>query len=181
MNTRLFSQTLRFLPLPAYVLAASTLSMPSMAADTTDISGSINLSLIKQEALPVSPQGGDMLLLEEAHGANRNTGTADFMDGAQMVNKGVASLLRGSGPQHGYITFAKDGNQVDTKWSGTVTTTQSKDGQQMVSFKGTWEQVRGTGKYQGIQGHGTYTGHYISPKDYVVDWEGQSTLPVASR
>ena len=102
------------------------------------------------------------------------------MEGAQIVNKEVAALLQGSGPQHGYVTFTKDGNQVDTKWSGLVTTIMSKDGQPQISFKGTWEQIKGTGRYQGIHGQGTYSGHYTSPKDYVVDWAGEYALPMAS-
>lgn len=163
------------------VAAALALSPHAYAADMASVSGTFTGSIVKQEALPVSAQGGDVLLLDEAQGTNKNTGRGDFMDGAQINNKGVAALLQGSGPQHGYVTFTKGEGQVDTKWSGSVTTVMSKDGQPQISFSGTWEQIKGTGKYQGIHGKGTYSGHYTSPKDYVVDWVGQSALPLASR
>ncbi len=55
------------------------------------------------------------------------------------------------------------------------------DGQPQISFHGTWEQLKGTGKYQGIQGKGSYNGHYISQTAYVIDWIGHSSVPVASR
>jgi hypothetical protein len=55
-----------------------------------------------------------------------------------------------------------------------------KDGQPMTSFSGTWKKLSGTGKYEGIQGQGTYSGHFTSQTEYVVDWRGQATLPAAS-
>jgi hypothetical protein len=163
------------------VAAALALSPHAYAADKASVSGSFTGSIVKQEALPVSAQQGDVLLLDEAHGINRNTGWSDFMEGAQINNKGVAALLQGAGPQHGYLTFTQGEDQVDTKWSGSVTTVMSKDGQPQISFSGTWEQIKGTGKYQGIHGKGTYSGHYTSSKDYVVDWVGQTAIPMASR
>jgi hypothetical protein len=51
----------------------------------------------------------------------------------------------------------------------------------MTSFKGTYEKMSGTGTLQGIKGRGTYTGHFTSQTEYVVDWIGQVTLPVASK
>jgi len=118
-----------------------------------------------------------MLMLVETHGTNKSS---NWMDDAQVVNKEIDFLLQGRGPQHGYITFAKGENTVDVKWSGFVSTVIA-NGQPQISFHGTWEQVKGTGKYQGIQGKGSYKGHYISQTDYVVDWAGQSSVPVASK
>lgn len=181
MNTPVFTQHLRHACLLCTGIAALALGAPVSADETANIAGLLSLSIMNQEALPVSPRGGDMLLLDEARGTNRSTGSREFMQGASINNKEVVALLQGSGPQHGYLTFTKDGDQVDTKWSGSVTTTQSPDGKPLISFHGTWEQVSGSGRYQGIRGRGTYSGHYTSPKDYVVDWEGQSTLPLASR
>ena len=142
-----------------------------------NISGSFTVKVAKQEVLPLSAQGGDMLMLAESQGTNKST---NWMDGAQVVNKEVAALLQGSGPQHGYLAFTKGDDQVEVKWGGHVSTVMAND-QPQISFQGTWEQVKGTGKYQGIQGQGTYRGHYISQTDYVVNWVGKSTVPVASK
>jgi len=40
------------------------------------------------------------------------------------------------------------------------------NGQPQISFHGTWEQLKGTGKYLGVQGKGSYQGHYISQTDF---------------
>lgn len=141
------------------------------------ISGAFTVKVAKQEVLPVTAQSGDMLMLVESHGTNKSS---NWMDDAQVVNKEIAFLLQGSGPQHGYVTFAKGEDTVNVKWSGYVNTVMA-NGQPQISFHGTWEHVKGTGKYQGIQGKGSYKGHYISQTDYVVDWVGQSNVPVASK
>ena len=141
------------------------------------ISGAMALTVTKQEVLPVTAQSGDLLMLVETHGTNKSS---NWMDDAQVVNKEIDFLLQGNGPQHGYITFAKGEDTVDVKWSGIVSTTLA-NGQPQISFHGTWEQLKGTGKYKGIQGKGSYKGHFISQTEYVVDWVGHSSVPVASR
>jgi hypothetical protein len=158
------------------LLAASSLVM-SVPVYAEAISGAIPLKVTKQEVLPVTAQSGDMLMLVETHGTNKST---NWMDDAQVVNKEIDFLLQGNGPQHGYITFAKGDDTVDVKWSGIVSTAMA-NGQPQISFHGTWEQLKGTGKYQGIQGKGSYKGHFISQTEYVVDWVGHSSVPVASR
>jgi len=158
------------------LLAASSLVM-SVPVYAEAISGAITLKVTKQEVLPVTAQSGDMLMLVETHGTNKST---NWMDDAQVVNKEIDFLLQGNGPQHGYITFAKGEDTVDVKWSGIVSTAMA-NGQPQISFHGTWEQLKGTGKYQGIQGKGSYKGHFISQTEYVVDWVGHSSVHVASR
>ena len=158
------------------LLATSSLVM-NAPVYAEAISGTLTVKVEKQEVLPLTSQCGDMLMLVETHGTNKSS---NWMDDAQVVNKEIDFLLQGSGPQHGYITFAKGENTVDVKWNGFVSTVIA-NGQPQISFRGTWEQVKGTGKYQGIQGKGSYKGHYISQTDYVVDWVGQSSVPVASK
>jgi len=158
------------------LLAAGSL-VTSVPVYAEAISGAITLKVTKQEVLPVTAQSGDMLMLVETHGTNKST---NWMDDAQVVNKEIDFLLQGNGPQHGYITFAKGDDTVDVKWSGIVSTAMA-NGQPQISFRGTWEQLKGTGKYQGIRGKGSYKGHFISQTAYVVDWVGHSSVPVASR
>jgi hypothetical protein len=158
------------------LLAAGSLVM-SLPVYAEAISGTFTVKVAKQEVMPVTAQSGDMLMLVESDGANKSS---NWMDGARVVNKEIDFLLQGNGPQHGYVTFAKGEDTVDVKWSGYVSTVMAS-GQPQISFHGTWEHVKGTGKYQGIHGKGSYTGHYISQTDYVVDWVGQSIVPVSSK
>ena len=158
------------------LLATGSLIM-SVPVYADAISGTLAVKVGKQEVMPVTAQSGDMLMLVESHGTNTSS---NWMNDAQVVNKEIDFLLQGSGPQHGYLTFAKGENTVDVKWSGYVSTVMA-NGQPQISFHGTWEQVKGTGKYQGIQGKGSYKGHFISQTESVVDWVGHSSVPVASK
>jgi hypothetical protein len=158
------------------LLAAGSIAV-SVPAYADPISGAFTVKVAKQEVLPVTEQSGDMLMLVESHGTNKSS---NWMDDAQVVNKEIDFLLQGNGPQHGYITFAKGEDTVDVKWSGNVSTAIAND-QPQISFHGTWEQLKGTGKYVGVQGKGSYKGHYISATEYVVDWVGNSSVPVASK
>ena len=158
------------------LLAAGSLAM-SVPVYADPISGAFTVKVAKQEVLPVTEQSGDMLMLVESRGTNKSS---NWMDDAQVVNKEIDFLIQGNGPQHGYITFAKGEDTVDVKWSGYVSTAMA-NAEPHISFHGTWEQLKGTGKYQGIQGKGSYKGHYISQTDYVVDWVGHSSVPVASK
>ena len=164
------------IPSSLALLAAGSLVL-SVPVYADAISGTLAVKVGKQEVMPVTAQSGDMLMLVESHGTNKSS---NWMDDAQVVNKEIDFLLQGSGPQHGYLTFAKGENTVDVKWSGYVSTVMAK-GQPQISFHGTWEQVKGTGKYQGIQGKGSYKGHFISQTESVVDWVGQSSVPGASK
>ena len=164
------------IPSSLALLAAGSLVL-SVPVYADAISGTLAVKVGKQEVMPVTAQSGDMLMLVESHGTNKSS---NWMNDAQVVNKEVDFLLQGSGPQHGYLTFAKGENTVDVKWSGHVSTVMA-NGQPQISFHGTWEQVKGTGKYQGIQGKGSYKGHFISQTESVVDWVGQSSVRVASK
>src|ERR1022692_345220 len=158
------------------LLSAGSLVM-SVPVYAEAISGAFTVKVAKQEVLPVTAENGDMLMLGESHGTNKSS---NWMDDAQVVNKEIDFLLQGSGPQHGYVTFVKGEDTVDVKWSGYVSSVMA-NGQPQISFHGTWEHVKGTGKYQGIQGKGSYKGHFISQTESVIDWVGQSSVPAASK
>ncbi len=46
-----------------------------------------------------------------------------------------------------------------------------------LSGAGEWAFVKGTGKFEGIQGKGTWISHSLSPTQWYVDWEGEVELP----
>lgn len=140
------------------------------------ISGSGLLTYTKQEALPITEANGNILLLGELHGINKNTGTTNYMEGADVVNREIVQLFQGNGPHSGYFTLSKDGNTVTALWKGEVTTVMASDGTPQTSFKGTWQYVAGSGKFDGIKGHGEYHGHFTAKTSYAVDWSGEYAL-----
>lgn len=162
--------------LPVAALAACSMFSGAAMAEGGNISGSMSLSYTKQEALPVAEAPGHMVLLGEVKGANKNTGSTDYMDGAAVTNREIGRLFQGNGTHSGYITLGKNGNSTIALWNGEVTTVMSPEGQPQTTFKGTWEYVAGTGKYDGIHGKGEYHGNFTSQTSYVVDWSGNYSV-----
>lgn len=159
------------------IIAFATLSTCALSSSQTfaeggKISGSALLSYTKQEASAAPSAGGHMLVFGELTGSNKNTGNTDYMSDAVVDNREIGQLFQGNGPHTGYYTMSKEGNTTTALWKGNVTTVMSAEGTPLTSFKGTWEYVAGTGKYNGIQGKGEYQGHFTSKTTYVVDWSG---------
>ena len=167
----LSNRIVSFLAMTAFAL----MSVQAYAAGGK-ISGSGLLTYTKQEALPIAEASGNILLLGELHGINKNTGTTDYMEGADVMNGEIVQLFQGNGPHSGYCTLSKDGNTVTALWKGQVTTTMASDGTPQTSFKGTWQYVAGTGKFNGIKGNGEYHGHFTAKTSYEVDWSGEYEL-----
>ena len=45
-------------------------------------------------------------------------------------------------------------------------------------YEGTFEYIKGTGRFKGIEGSGSYTGKHSTPPDVVyIDYTGTYTLP----
>lgn len=172
--------------LKAYIAVVLTtmaigFAQTAIAADSGNISGRVVVNNVKEDVLPIAEANGHVLLLEEFQGTNQDTGGNGYFEGARVDNKDVADLYQGNGPHRGYITLSKGADEVVAKWSGEVSTTMSKDGKPLTSFKGTWDYIAGTGHYAGINGSGRYSGHFTSKTAYVVDWKGRYTLPVAAK
>ena len=154
------------------VLTALGLSNSHVFAEGGKISGVGTLNYTKQEAMPVTEAEGNLLLLGELQGINKNTSGNDYMNGANVTNREIVQLYQGNGPHSGYCTLSKDGNTATALWKGDVTTVMASDGTPQTSFKGTWKYVAGTGKLDGIKGQGEYNGHFTSKTSYTVSWSG---------
>ena len=70
---------------------------------------------------------------------------------------------------------------VSVQKSGKVTTTLSPDKTPITTFQGTWNKVKGTGRYQGITGSGNYKGHFTSQTEYTVDSRPSDAIALADR
>jgi hypothetical protein len=105
-----------------------------------------------------------------------------------LENKGVTSdgkfvryftsrsdLIKGNGTLSGYGKYVevKDGDAMFLKYDGTVSTTKSPEGRLKITFKGNYSYTKGTGKYENIQGGGTFSGGYIGQGIMSVDVEGE--------
>ena len=86
-------------------------------------------------------------------------------------------LIKGAGTFHGYtLTTYPDGSTTIGKFEGKSTATGATlTG--MASSEGTWTYTKGTGKFQGIQGKGTFKSYILGPGQFYSDNEGEYTLP----
>lgn len=148
-------------------------SSTSLAQQKTKIAGKHTFAYTNQTLIDVGDMEGHMILLSEFEGVNVSTGEHKFMDGAQDFGMTFADLVKGTGPYQGYGKFSLKGDTVFWKHEGKSITTLSDEGQPFTTYEGTFTYTKGTGKYQNIDGSGTYTGKNISRTIVVIEWEGE--------
>jgi hypothetical protein len=144
-----------------------------MAQQKTKIAGKITSAYVMEEKLNVGDAEDHIISLGESEGANVSTGENKFMDGAGVVNMSFSDIVKGNGPHQGYIKFAKNGDSVFAGWNGKIATIFSEEGAPITTFEGIFTYIKGTGRFENIQGSGTYKGKFISEKEYAVEWEGE--------
>ncbi len=166
--------TLAVLPLP---LLLGALLHPTPTVERARLSGTHRFSVVQSEQIESSDAPGHALMLAQAKGSNQSPGPSGFMDGAEIASASMADLVAGNGSNHGYDVQVSGGDTVFTQWTGAVTTVLSAEKTPLTSFRGTWSKNRGTGRYAGIKGSGTYQGRYTSPTEYVVEWNGEIIVP----
>ena len=145
----------------------------SVAQEATKIAGTMKATYTKQDTINVGDIEGHKLALAESKGNTVCTSKHKFMDGAQVTNMFTSDLVKGNGPHKGYMEFVKNGDVAFAQWKGNVTTTLSAEGSPITTFKGTYTYTKGTGRFENIQGNGTYKGEFISKTEYIVEWEGE--------
>lgn len=170
MSTRAIS---RRMGAAALAVAAMAMLGWSHGSPPSRIGGTFSLKYAEQHPLAVPDAEGHVLLMGRVEGRNRSTGPVTYMDQAEVTNLEFADLAQGNGPQQGYISMRQGADTVISSWKGKVTTTLSPEKTPITTFEGTWNKVKGTGRYQGITGSGTYKGRFTSKNEYTVDWNGQ--------
>lgn len=176
-----FSQACALAALGLPALTAATLGSHSVR-ERLQVSGVFSMKVGQQQTLPVASPAEPVLLLTQSSGTNRSTGKSAYMDGAEVINRQIADLTQGNGPQQGYITEIHGADTTVTRYQGKVVTTLGADQKPITRFEGTWSKLRGTGQYEGVTGAGSYTGKMTSPTEYTVEWSGEISTPrTASR
>jgi hypothetical protein len=145
----------------------------SEAQQMIKVAGKMTAAYTIVEEMDVGDVEDHIVALGESHGTNANTGKSEFMDGARIVNLSFSDLVQGNGPHQGYITLFENGDTVISKWEGKITTTLSDESTPSITFEGTMSWIKTTGRFENMQGSGTYSGRFISESDYTVDWQGE--------
>ena len=81
---------------------------------------------------------------------------------------GTVNLIKGEGTCQGFTQYSfPDGSTFTQKWEGKIG----------ARSEGTWTFIKGTGKFNGIQGKGTWKAYMMSPERWYSDGVGEYTLP----
>ncbi len=81
----------------------------------------------------------------------------------------------GTGTHRGqFIQFHPGGDRTYGSFEGRHATTTKTDGSWAVKWEGTYKYLGGSGRYRGIRGEGTYTGHSTPAEPFVE--EGRETV-----
>lgn len=129
----------------------------------------------KAEAVEVGDVPGHVLGVAEAKGLT-------FPDTGEIAAYGIKvtfDYVNGTGPHDGYATATfEDGATVAYRFEGT---TKAVDGGKTSEFEGKHTYLKGTGRFEGIKGGGSYTGKRLTPMsegaDCYSDATGIYTLP----
>lgn len=126
---------------------------PVHAAKTRHLDWQQAQQIVKLESMTVGDVSDHVISLGESHGR------AIFKNGeiARVTYQYLADYTRGTGPFRGYGTIIfKDHSRIYAKYR--MHTAAGPDGR-TTTFKGTFIFIRGTGRFRGIHGGGTCTGH----------------------
>jgi len=131
---------------------------------------------VKWEQINVGDEDGHVVAVEENKGITTNLERKGFGDGWSVGAKSLydMNLKTGLGSGHGYgETIDRDGDKCYWTWEGKGL----KGGKFGTGYwAGTFTFVKGTGKFEGIQGKGTFQTYTIGGQAYA-DWEAEVELP----
>ena len=145
----------------------------SIAQQKIKVSGKHTFAYTKQYTINVGDTEGHIIALDEFEGFNVSAGEEKFMDGALDVGMTFQDLVMGNGTHQGYGNFSLNGDVIFWKHQGNTATTISPEGKPVTTFEGSWTYTKGTGKYENIQGSGTYKGKLMSRTIFIMEWEGE--------
>ena len=128
--------------------------------------------LLKWEQINVGDEEGHVIVLFEGKGISTDLQGKSYTDGWVEHEEGLFDMNNktGAGSCQGYSEFAsKEGEKIYIKWKCGPTNVAN----------GTWTFFKGTGKYEGIRGGGTWAPGPPSsdPGYFSSHWEGEAELP----
>jgi hypothetical protein len=144
----------------------------ALAESVKDVGG-YDATYTKRDSQPIPDQDGHVLILTDASGIADSPG--GLVDGFSVTERQIADLRQGNGPQQGYVMFSKGSDQLIVQFEGNVTTTL-KDGKPNTTMKGKYVFVSATGALAGMQGEGSYSGHFTAEDKCHIDWTGTRTI-----
>ena len=142
-----------------------------IAGAQTKITG--KLTCAKPSVSETAGAGAQMITFQRANCSWSTPITIDGSKPGRTVNASIGDMTGSNGRAHGYSTSVMDnGDSTFVRYEGT--SQMKKDGSG--TAKGTWRYVRGTGKFSGISGSGTYKGETAADGSGWADVTGHYSL-----
>lgn len=139
----------------------------SLAQEKTKIAGKIFAVNTKYEVIKLDDVEGHTLIQHQWKGIDVVT---DF----QVFLSGYSDYIKGNGIHQVYSKLVDpEGDLYYTKAEGKTTTILSPEGKPVTSIDGKFSFIRGAGKFENIQGSGTYKGKIIGPGILTYEWEAE--------
>jgi hypothetical protein len=126
---------------------------------------------VKWEQVGVGDQEGHVIAVAESKGISSITMGRMLPDGMlyRLPSLYDGNLKTGVGSHVGYSEYTdRDGDKIYSKEKGKFAGGGIGEGE--------WAFVKGTGKFEGIKGKGTWSSLSLSPTQWYVDWEGEMEL-----
>jgi len=145
----------------------------STAQQKIKVSGKVTTAYTIRHEIKCDDTEGHSLIIMKSEGVNMSTGKNTFMDGAEFAYEAFGDYVKGNGPHITYSKMTLNGDTTFSKAEGKTKTIITPNGKPITTVEGTTTFIKGTGKYEGIQGSGTYKGKLISSNIMVFEWEGE--------
>jgi len=169
--TRLIRQSLA----GGILLITALLLMSVTQARAETLKGRNVYHITKAEAIEVGDVPGHVVGIAECRGLTF------FEDGEIAIVSGLFTFdyTNGSGTHEAYFLYTfEDGSTLVSRPKGT---TRAIQGGKYSVFEGMQTYIRGSGRFEGIKGSGSYTGKRVAPvaagADCYRDFTGTYTLP----
>lgn len=135
------------------LVSALLCGMSVVAGAQTKITGKLTCS--KPSVREMAGSGAQMISFVRANCTWPTPFTIDGSKPGRTVDATVGDVSGSTAKDHGYSTTVMDnGDTTIVRYEGTAQL--KKDGSS--TYRGTWRWVRGTGKFRGITGSGTFKG-----------------------
>ncbi len=124
---------------------------------------------VKWEQIEVGDEEGHVVAVYKSKAIYFNEITGEKTAGTS-VNMMDINLKTGQGFVQGYgVTIDKDGDKSFRTHEGKPVGKGH--------WKGTWTSTKGTGKYEGVKGEGTWDQYMLGPKESYIEVEGEMEMP----
>lgn len=154
-----------------FLVPALLCGMAVIAGAQTKITG--KLTCAKPSVSETGGEGAQMISFQKSNCTWTTPFTIAGSKPGRTVDASIGDITGSTVRAHGYSTSVFDnGDTTTVRFEGT--SQSKKDGSG--SVKGTWRYVRGTGKFKGISGSGTYKGDGAADGSSWADVTGHYSL-----